>query len=186
MGWWGKYRCNCPQGNDRIAAVIEDEQKNCENEDYKWEDIDSSICGTTVYLCTRRTNKKTGEQKVYAEICLTSYNKDGYFMIKSMTENSGPYYYDCPKRILDRLDPPTTDYSREWRMKCAEKRAFKQKNEILKLPLGTKIRLKNYWKEGNWILTVCKYRGRRSYIDWTHNTRFYPSHIERYGWEVVS
>ena len=187
MGWWGKFRSECPQGKDRIQAVIEDEKKNCESKDYKWEVIDSSLHGTTVYFATRRTNKTTGESVVYAEVCLTSYHqKDGCFMIKSMSDDMHPYYYDCPKHILDKLTAPYNDSAKEWREKCEAKRVKRQQNEILKLPLGAKIRLKNYRKEGEWILEVCKYRGRRSYIDWTHRTRFYPSHIERYGWEVVS
>ena len=186
MGWWGKFRSECPQGKDRIQAVIEDEQKNCESKDYQWEVIDSSLHGTTVYFATRRTNKATGESVVYAEVCLTSYNqKDGCFMIKSMSEDMGPYYYDCPKHVLDKLTAPYNDSAKEWREKCEEKRRANRHLELKKLPFGTVIRLKNYWQPGEWNVTICKYRGRRAYVDWLHNTRFFPSNIEKYGWEVT-
>lgn len=185
MGWWGKARYSCPKGKDRIAAVIEDEQKNCENENFKWEVVDSALKGTTVYLATRRTNKKTGEVVVYGEVCLTRWDPNGYFMIKSMSDDMGPYYYDAPKHLLDKLTEPYNESAKEWRKKCKAKRISAQKSEIKKLPMGTKIRIRNYHKPGEWIVTVCTYRGRRSYIDWTHNTRFYPAHLDRYGWEVV-
>ena len=32
----------------------------------------------------------------------------------------GPYYYDCPERILDLLTPPTSESASEWRAKCRE------------------------------------------------------------------
>ena len=185
MGWWGKARYCCPYGKERIAAVIEDEQKNCENEKFKWEVVDSAIKGTTVYLATRRTNKETGESEVYAEVCLTCWDPKGFFMVKSMSEDMGPYYYDAPKHLLDKLTAPYNDSAREWREKCEAKRAAQRNAEVKKLPMGAKIRLKYYHRPGEWIVTVCKYRGRRSYIDWAHNTRFYPSHLERYGWEEV-
>ena len=185
MGWWGKARYSCPKGNARIAAVIEDEQKNCENENFKWEVVDSALKGTTVYLATRRTNKKTGEVVVYGEVCLTRWDPKGFFMIKSMSEDMGPYYYDAPKHLLDKLTEPYNESAKEWREKCVAKRAAAQKSEIKKLPLGAKVKIKNYHKPGEWIVEVCKYRGRRSYIDWTHRTRFYPAYLDRYGWEVV-
>ena len=185
MGWWGKAHYSCPKGKDRIKAVIEDEQKNCENAQYKWEVIDSAIKGSTVYLATSRTNKETGEAEVWAEVCLTRWDPKGFFMVKSMSEDMGPYYYDCPKHILDKLTAPYNDSAREWREKCEAKRTAAQKSEIKKLPMDTRIRIKNYHQPGEWIVTVCKYRGRRSYIDWAHMTRFYASHLERYGWEVI-
>lgn len=185
MGWWGKARYSCPKGKERITAVIEDEQKNCENAQYKWEVIDSAVKGTTVYLATRRTNKETGESEVWAEVCLTRWDPKGYFMVKSMSEDMGPYYFDCPKHILDKLTAPYNDSAKEWREKCELRRQQNRKSELKKLPLGTVIRLKNYWQPGEWNLTICTYRGRRAYVDWAHSTRFFPSHIEKYGWEVT-
>lgn len=185
MGWWGKAYYSCPKGKARIQAVIEDEGKNSENEQYKWEVIDSALKGTVVYLATRRTNKATGESEVWAEVCLTRWDPKGYFMIKSMSEDVGPYYYDCPKHIMDKLTAPYNDSAKEWREKCEEKRRVNQQSELKKLPFGTVIRLKSYWQPGEWNVTICKYRGRRAYVDWLHNTRFFPSNIEKYGWEVT-
>jgi hypothetical protein len=34
---------------------------------------------------------------------------------KEMTETMGVYHYDCPLRILDKLDAPENDQAAEWR-----------------------------------------------------------------------
>lgn len=180
MGWWGKYYGCAPKGKDRVEAVIRDEGFVYENENAKGEVLDSSLYGSTVYLCCRYTNKNTGETLVYASVCLTHMGKDGYFMIKTMDETMGPCYYDCPKRILDRLDPPRNDWAKNWREECAKRHGYK--SEISKLPFGAKLRLN---KPGDWVVTVCKYRNRRAYIDWAHRTRFSPRMLNYYGYEIM-
>lgn len=40
---------------------------------------------------------------------------------KFMDETVGPYYYDCPKEILDLLSPPMNDYAALWRAKVEAK-----------------------------------------------------------------
>lgn len=43
-------------------------------------------------------------------------------MYKPMDEDVGPFYYDCPKRILDRLTPVHPDSDAwEWRSRCWER-----------------------------------------------------------------
>ena len=41
----------------------------------------------------------------------------GEFWIKPMSENEGPFYYNCPVRFLELLTPPINDMSAEWRNK---------------------------------------------------------------------
>ena len=56
-------------------------------------------------------------------------------MVKILGEESQPYYYDCPQRILDLLSPLSStgwmDYyileAAEWRLQCA--RVLEQKAE---------------------------------------------------------
>lgn len=185
MGWWGKPYYSCPNGKDRIQAVIEDEHLVSENDEYKWDVLGTSLHGTVVYAVNRRTNKATGREDVWATVYLTRWDPNGYFMIKSMSEDMGPFYYGCPKRLLDMLPPTDNQSAVEWRQRCADRRD-ERKNEVRTLPIGTNIRLKNYRQPGEWIVTVCKYRGRRSYIDWNHRVRFYPRHLTAYGWEIIA
>jgi len=50
--------------------------------------------------------------------------KDHYnFGHKAMSEDMGPFEYDCPARILDMLTPTDIEYSKEWRAKCRERLA---------------------------------------------------------------
>lgn len=181
MGWSSRYYGYAPKGKARIEAIINDEGLNAETEERKWEVLDSALRGTTAYFACRITNKQTGETKVFATVALTAMDK-GWFAIKLMDETCGPYSYDCPKRILDLLDPPSNDWAKEWRQKCEERR--QNKDELSTLPLGTKVKLKNYAQPGDWIITVCKYRGRRAYIDWLHSTKFTPRSIRSWGYTI--
>jgi hypothetical protein len=70
--------------------------------------------------------KKDDTRKVIAIICATRYYKDTYynFGYKDMDEVEGPYYYDCPQRVLDLLTPTDNKTALEWRRKC------QRRNEI--------------------------------------------------------
>lgn len=186
MGWWGHFYGSTPKGKDRIAAVITEEGYNSESETHRWEVVDSSLKGTTVYLAIKRTEKATGKFEVYAVVALTHMDDHGYFMVKTMSEDMGPYYYDAPKRLLDKLTAPYNDSAREWREKCAEKRKSGYHKELNKLPQGTKIRITSTnEKYAGRIVTVDMYRGRRAYLDWFHMIRFGPTLLDKLGWEVV-
>lgn len=65
--------------------------------------------GTTIYaIC----------EDGYALVCLTEGNC-GY---KLIGEECGPFYYNCPKEIIDKLKwPAPSKYAEEWRNKCAER-----------------------------------------------------------------
>lgn len=43
---------------------------------------------------------------------------------KCIEESMGPYHYDCPTSIIDRLGEPTTGYAQTWRDNC-RKRALR-------------------------------------------------------------
>ncbi len=62
--------------------------------------------------------KENGE--VVAFMYLLDYKKDGYynFGYKSMDETCMPYYFKCPKSILDKLTPTTNEYAIQWREEC--------------------------------------------------------------------
>lgn len=83
------------------------------------------------------------EQTVFAVVFLTSVDMSDYynFAYKDMDESALPYYFDCPKSILDTLSPTDDKDANEWRKRCYER--IKQSNEgksISKLPIGSIIR----------------------------------------------
>jgi hypothetical protein len=58
---------------------------------------------------------------VYAVIGLLRYHKGCYnFSYKLMSEYEMPYYFKCPKSILDKLTPTTDEYAIQWREECRQ------------------------------------------------------------------
>ena len=63
--------------------------------------------------------------EVFAVVLLTQWNRADHFNFgyKDMSEDMEPYYYNCPKRILDALTLTTNEHSLRWRAKCMERLA---------------------------------------------------------------
>jgi hypothetical protein len=88
-----------------------------------YEVIDSALVKrNTLYGAVRKKN--TGE--VFCAIFLIRWVRGYYnFSYKDMTEHSGPYQYECPKKIMKLLSPlndenDSNGYAREWRKKVEE------------------------------------------------------------------
>lgn len=79
--------------------------------DSKYTVIDSRKVGSVVYAAVKR------DEKVFAVVILLKVTKYevGY---KAMTEDMGPYYYDCPIAILNLLSESDCDSVNEWRNAC--------------------------------------------------------------------
>lgn len=93
--------------------------------------IDSSLHGKTEYYAAMRsTDRDTGKIAVFALIVMVSYKPsdlDGHTLgWKEMSEDSHPYLFNCPERILKLLDPPCNENAAEWRQTCREHRAKKR------------------------------------------------------------
>lgn len=88
MGWWGRYVGIAPNGQARIDYVINEEGMNAEDERFIWKTLASSIKGAVIYFAIERTEKATGDRIVFANVCLTRMEKNGYLMIKSMDESA--------------------------------------------------------------------------------------------------
>jgi len=83
--------------------------------------IKSSMVGTVYYAAVKHT-KPDGTFSIWAAAFLTGggeretpYFNFGY---KDMDETVEPYYYDCPKSILDLLTPTDNESANIWRQKC--------------------------------------------------------------------
>jgi hypothetical protein len=101
-----------------------------------WEVLDSATVGAVWYGIIKRTID--GEAVHFGMVCLTqrsnNYPRSLYieFGFKEMTEDCGPFYYDAPLRILDKLDelaPNPAPAAAAWRAQCRERRAAKAAKE---------------------------------------------------------
>lgn len=84
-----------------------------------------------------KRNEETMKKEVGALVCLLKYVKDEYnFGYKDMDETMGPYYHDCPKRILDLLTPTDNVTALKWREECSKTNNIKKGDKIrLSIPL---------------------------------------------------
>ena len=97
--------------------------------------IKASMKGTVYYAACTST-RHPGD--VWAIVCLTSLNR-GEFGYKDMDETMHPYYYDCPKAILDLLTPTTNENALKWREMCRQPKQESTITRLNKLPIGSII-----------------------------------------------
>lgn len=91
----------------------------------------------TAYVALK--NKNTGS--VHACVILLDYVKDDYVHnigFKYMDESVHPYYYECPKRILDLLTPTDYDLANKWRSEC--RKLIEKRSNAPKIKDGDTIR----------------------------------------------
>ena len=62
-------------------------------------------------------------ERVFAIVCkLQRKPQEEYnFGYKDINEEMGPYYFNCPERILRLLSPTKNEYAKNWRLKCLER-----------------------------------------------------------------
>lgn len=106
--------------------------------------LKSSMVGSVYYAAVRSENKTNGTDDVFGLVVLTAVNNRDYynFGYKDMSEDMGPYNYDCPAGILDLLTYPSNEWASEWREKCRKRNAERneaKKNGLPSLPFGTVI-----------------------------------------------
>jgi hypothetical protein len=97
--------------------------------------LDMVKVGNVYYQAVERINK-SGERYVFCGVVLTAHNNSDprfNFGVKTMSEEEGPYYYDCPVKIMKMLSAPEDEGSKEWRKTVCEIRLNKNS-------LATKIR----------------------------------------------
>lgn len=113
MGWTGTPGKTYTKKDEREQVVYENLAKG------SVEDIAASRRDT--YVAAK--SPKTG--KVQALVFVFS-NRKGEGMYKIMGEEEGPFYYNCPQRILNKLTEPAPNLvAAEWRQTC---RSYNSKN----------------------------------------------------------
>lgn len=65
----------------------------------------------------------TGRLTIFLD--LLAKERGGGWANKGMSEDSGPYHYDCPLSLLDKASPTTGGYAAEWREKVRAHHAAK-------------------------------------------------------------
>ena len=94
---------------------------------------------TEAYIAYQVLDKEKKPEKVVAIMCLIRYTRDHYnFGYKDMDETMGPYYYNCPARILKQLTPTDNETALAWRNACQER--LDKRKARKKLKVGDMIR----------------------------------------------
>ena len=122
MGWYGQQK---RFGEKNIDAII---RREFSAEHLQVVDHASRKFDSEHYLAV-----KIGEQ-VVAFVVLTRENR-GFLDIKVMDESFLPYYYDAPKRLLNKLTPTECKNSLEWRNECLSKFSDAMAKKIITLIL---------------------------------------------------
>lgn len=77
--------------------------------------LDVAVVHNVAYIARK------GRGGVYAVVCVLGRERDHRFNFgyKDMSEGEHPYYYECPKHILDLLtEPAYSQDAAEWRAIC--------------------------------------------------------------------
>lgn len=78
---------------------------------------------TEFYAAVEQVHKETGQRRVWAAVCKITFmgREDNWghnFCYKDMDESMGPYFHNCPERILKLLTPTEYKYAQDWRDAC--------------------------------------------------------------------
>ena len=125
----------------------------------RWSVVDQSTRGAVWYAIGRVD--RVGQPPVFYGLIWLTSRRGGQFSYKDMTECMGPYYWDCPARLLDQLDrlaPNPGQSALDWRAKCREKLAVKRKPKP-KLAPGQIVTFPNVTGQFELIMPIGPRRG---------------------------
>lgn len=183
MGWTGVFI----NKNVTPRKAIEDEIKRILRKEFELLKIVGK--GSTYYCAI----KDKTYNEVFGMVIPTSVSTKHcpyyqYELIyKTIGEQSGPFYYDCPKSILNLLSPTEDDEANKWRAKCRKNMDFVKPST---LPVGTTIKIlsdkpyllrkmpPNYQFKRNWwyVVNEHKYQPVKDVNDAS----------KHYGYEIVT
>ncbi len=108
MGW---TFINRPVAREDVPAFLKSEF-----EGERHEIVDCVVRNNEAYTAIR--NKETGNVFGLVTLLKLKRNETGY---KDISEDMGPIYFNCPKRILKKLSPTDNATSIAWRYGCIKK-----------------------------------------------------------------
>ena len=183
MGWDYSHYTEYKNGKLDRKAILDGEM-TCEDDSRSVSVLKSSMVGSTWYAAIRSVNKTNGFETVFGCVALTHSNARDYynFGYKLISEDMGPYSYDCPKCILDMLSEPSNEWAAEWREKCKAKRTEKKTKSLSAIPVGAYLEIKttygktftcvkkapNHQFRTPWfyIPAECKYVSKKRIAEW--------------------
>lgn len=89
------------------------------SEDYKA--LEYRVVGNHVWQLVRQVSAN----RVFICLDLIAKERGGGWGYKGLSEDMGPYHYDCPLALLDKASEPINESAREWRIKVREFHAKK-------------------------------------------------------------
>lgn len=98
-----------------------------------------------VYEITWKQGERAGQTYRFISLDLIAKDKGGGWGYKDIDESMGPYYYDCPLRLLDAAMPaPEDKHGLEWRQKVREYHADQaaRRRKMRSLKVGDVIDLR--------------------------------------------
>ena len=107
MGWTGDFATK--------REAINDEMSNATV-------VASNWSGSEWYAAVR---SKADADVVFGVVLLTRREKGCGYLVKSMDEGMGPYYFNASAKVIAALTPTTNEQANEWRAKCAARLAMK-------------------------------------------------------------
>jgi hypothetical protein len=116
MGWT-TTRCEPNQAKKFLKQEFESE-----NEHGSWLVLDQAQVGNVHYLKMSHLDKKTNKTDIFVMVVLTNWNNEDYwfnFGYKEMEDCTGPFYYNCPLRLLEGLTE-SNETGMAWRQKVRE------------------------------------------------------------------
>lgn len=132
MGWYGINKNSYETPKEAIFREFN-------NPKYKIIDMAQKQFNT-MYIAYQEVETGT----VRASVVLLRYDrKDRELMYKEMGEESEPFYYDCPERILKLLTPTTNEHALKWREQCWKNINTVKDMKKKKIGEGTVIKFKN-------------------------------------------
>jgi len=134
MGWTGKPF----SGSVKDFLISENSGSDA---DFRWSYVDVSMRGSVAYGIQLREDIHTGITLAEALVILTRKEK-GWLYTKELGETVMPYYFDAPKKLIDKLDamyPPLSDNAVQWRLMCREN----AKKSKIKLKNGDIVKFAN-------------------------------------------
>jgi hypothetical protein len=92
----------------------------------------ASACpGNRVYYAACQAITAGRRAEIFAIVCLVRWNprdKEGFvFGYKDMEDTMGPHEAECPLRILDMLSPTDNVHALEWRRRCRDSHALRNR-----------------------------------------------------------
>jgi hypothetical protein len=137
MGWTFRHKGPNVTAKEEVIREL-----TCENEHGSWKVLACEIKGHAAY-CASEIIKKDEQGKLLMDtrivigtvVAIEYARKDHYnFGTKVMDEDMGPYFYDCPARILNLLTPTKSEYAQKWREEC--RRQIAKKTSTPRLEYG--------------------------------------------------